>query len=89
MLEISDENVEYGFSHLETIAAIHHGKSAVEYKDAITALAEYFGMDDAAQDTLLARVHTFVPESKASARTWVIIGFLIGMATAQNGLESN
>jgi hypothetical protein len=88
MLDISDDNVDFGFSHLETIASIHYGKSPEEYKESIEALAEYFGMDDAAQMRMLARVGEFVPESKRDARSWVIIGFLIGLATAQNGIDS-
>lgn len=88
MLSITDDNVGFGFKHLETIAEIHHGNSQEEYAEAITALAEYFGMAGNAQVKLLECVRDFVPESQADARSWVIIGFLIGMATAQNGLES-
>lgn len=86
---VTDDHIAKGFEHLETIAAVHYGKNAEEYADAISALSEFFGLDSEAQAYLLERVRTFVPKSRASARSWVIIGFLIGLAAAQYGFESD
>lgn len=85
---ISDDDVAKGFDHLETIAAVHYGKSSEEYAEAIGTLSEFFGMNEEAQGYLLARVSDFVPSGREEAKPWVIIGFLIGMATAQYGSES-
>lgn len=86
---ITDNDVGRGFDHLETIAAVHYGKSAEEYAEAIGTLSEFFGMDEEAQTYLLTRVSEFVPSTRSEAKSWVIIGFLIGMATAQYGSESD
>lgn len=85
---IIDDDIAKGFDHLETIAAVHYGKSAEEYAEAIGNLSEFFGMDEIAQGYLLARVSDFVPTGREEAKPWVIIGFLIGMATAQYGSKS-
>jgi hypothetical protein len=87
-MQVTDDHIAKGFEHLETIAMVHYGKDSREYAEAISALSEFFGLDHSAQSYLIERVGDFVPDSRAAARSWVIIGFLIGMATAQHGIES-
>lgn len=88
-MHISDEDIERGFAHLETIANIHYGESPTEYADALQALGEYLGMDEEAQRKLIQRAHAFVPSSRgAIARSWVIIGVLVGMAATQYAAET-
>lgn len=88
-MQVTDEDIERGFAHLETIANVHYGESATEYADALQALGEYLGMDEEAQRKLITRAHEFVPASRgAVARSWVIIGVLVGMAATQYAAET-
>jgi len=88
MVEIQENAIEHGFKHLETIAQLHHSKSAVEQLEAVTIVLESFGLDGESCEQLIRSVDEFVPEGRKSAQGWVLMGFIAGLSTAQNATES-
>lgn len=85
---VSDEDIDKGFDHLETVTLLHYQKTHEEYWEAIKAFQEWLGMDEDARTALSERMKDFLPEGRKESIPYVIIGFMAGLSTAQYATES-
>lgn len=83
-MNITSDNVKRGFEHIELIGALHFQKSPDEQMEAMSLVMESYGMDETARAVLMESLMTFVPMKLWRARGWVMMGFLAGLATADN-----
>jgi hypothetical protein len=87
-VKVTDEHIGRAFDQVETISSLHHGKPAMEQFNAVKAFQEYLGMTEEANARLHTRIESFVPEPLvAVASGWLVVGFMLGLAAAQNAVE--
>lgn len=87
-MHITDEHVSEAFDHFHTVATLHFTKPPAEQLAAIKAYGEYLGMSDVAIQALIQRTTDFVPKELERAKGWIVMGFFLGLTSAERSSES-
>lgn len=86
-MTLESSHVVEAFDHLKMMANLHHDKKTEDIYAAMQTYGLFLGMSEDAFDELTDQVVSFVPQRMSRASGWIIVGYLLGLTSAQRATQ--
>jgi DNA mismatch repair protein MutH len=86
-MTVESSHVTGAFDHLKMMANLHHDKKNEDIYTAMQTYGLFLGMTEDAFEELTEQVVSFVPQRMRRASGWIIVGYLLGLTSAQRATQ--
>jgi hypothetical protein len=85
-MQLGEQEVEYGFTHLRHVALLHYDKSVEEVVEALNLVLEGLGVNEEGRALLVRNAEQISPDATSASR--IVLGYIAALAAVQHGAES-